>query len=186
MMNLCRYSGPMQSHTRRWRPTCASLSGGLRTKRGTQTPSRCYRRPNSPSPSSKSTRVGPPTGKVRLYSNHNSLQALDWILGIYRQALALGPSRLTDVQRQIRTDRSIELLRLLESAQANNWQSFMTFDESWFYLCTSQEIVWVQAGQEPPERVRHVIGDRKLMVAIFGIHTASILLRRFQKARHLM
>jgi hypothetical protein len=54
--------------------------------------------------------------------------------------------RLTNAQRQIRIDRSNELLRLLESAQANDWQSFVTLDESWFYLWTSHEKIefkWV-------------------------------------------
>jgi hypothetical protein len=50
--------------------------------------------------------------------------------------------RLTDAQWQLRIDRPIELLRRLESAQANEWQSFMTLDESWSYLWTSHETVW--------------------------------------------
>jgi hypothetical protein len=37
--------------------------------------------------------------------------------------------RVTDGQSQIRIDWSRELPRLLESAQANDWQSFMTLDE---------------------------------------------------------
>jgi hypothetical protein len=38
--------------------------------------------------------------------------------------------RVTDAQREIRIDQSNELLRLLESAQADDWQNFMTLDES--------------------------------------------------------
>jgi hypothetical protein len=56
--------------------------------------------------------------------------------------------RLTDAQRQIWIDRSNELLILLESARANDWQSFMTLNESWFYLWTSHEKIWFQAGQQ--------------------------------------
>jgi hypothetical protein len=48
---------------------------------------------------------------------------------------------LTDAQWQIRIDWSNELPRLLESAQANEWQSFMTLDEFYFYLWTSHEKV---------------------------------------------
>jgi hypothetical protein len=73
---------------------------------------------------------------------------------------------LTEAQWQIRIDRSIELLRRLESAQANEWQSFMTLDESWFYLSMSHETLWVKAGQQPPERVKHMIGERKMMTKI--------------------
>jgi hypothetical protein len=73
-------------------------------------------------------------------------------LGFIVKHLHWVPHGLTDMQWQIRIDRSIELLRLLESAQVNDWQSFMTLDESWFHLWTSHEILGVQAGQEPPER----------------------------------
>jgi hypothetical protein len=66
---------------------------------------------------------------------------------------------LIDVPWQIQIDRSNELPILLESAQANNWQSFMTLDESWFYLWASHEKSCVQAGQQPPERVKHMISQ---------------------------
>jgi hypothetical protein len=42
----------------------------------------------------------------------------------------------------------------------------MTFDEFWFYLWTSHETVWVQAGQQPPERVKYIIGDSKMTMPI--------------------
>jgi hypothetical protein len=48
---------------------------------------------------------------------------------------------LTYAQQQIRIDRSIDLLKLLESAQANPRQSFMILDESWFYFWTSKDNV---------------------------------------------
>jgi histone-lysine N-methyltransferase SETMAR len=87
-------------------------------------------------------------------------------LGLVVKHLRWVPHSLTEAQWQIRIDWSIELLRRLESAHANEWQSFMTLDESWFYLWTSHEIFWVQAGQQSPEMVKHMIGDRKLMVTI--------------------
>jgi hypothetical protein len=62
-------------------------------------------------------------------------------LGFFVKHLHWVPHNLTEVQRQIRIDRSIELLRRLESAQANEWQSIMILDESWFYLWTIHEIV---------------------------------------------
>jgi histone-lysine N-methyltransferase SETMAR len=87
-------------------------------------------------------------------------------LGFIVKHLHWAPHSLIEAQRQIRIDQSIELLRRLESAQANDWQRFMTLDEFWFYLWTSHEIVWVQAGQQPPEMVKHMIGDSKMMVTI--------------------
>jgi histone-lysine N-methyltransferase SETMAR len=45
----------------------------------------------------------------------------------------------------------------------------------------SHEKVWVQAGQQPPERVKHMIGDRKMMVMIAwnlrGFHLVDALPR---------
>jgi hypothetical protein len=87
-------------------------------------------------------------------------------LGFVVKHLHWVPHSLTEAPWQIRIDRSIELLRRLESAQANEWQSIMTLDESWFYLWTSHEKVLVQAGQQPPEKVKHMIGERKMMVTI--------------------
>jgi hypothetical protein len=87
-------------------------------------------------------------------------------LGFFVKHLRWVPHRSSDDQRKIRVDRSNELLRLLLSLQANDWQSLMTLNESWFYLSTSHEIVWLQADQEPPESVKHMIEDRKMMVTI--------------------
>jgi hypothetical protein len=44
------------------------------------------------------------------------------------------PHSLIGAQPQIQIDESIEILRRLKSAQANDWQRFMTLDESWLYL----------------------------------------------------
>jgi hypothetical protein len=53
-------------------------------------------------------------------------------LGFIVKHLHWVPHSLTDAQRQNQIDRSKELLRLLEFAQANDWESLMTLDESWF------------------------------------------------------
>jgi hypothetical protein len=68
-------------------------------------------------------------------------------LGFVVKHLHWVPSNLTDAQKQIRIDGSRELLKLLESAQANDCQGLVILDESWFYLWTSHEIFWIQAGQ---------------------------------------
>jgi hypothetical protein len=39
-------------------------------------------------------------------------------------------------------------------------------DESWFYLATHHEQTWLRPGETPPERVRHRVQDRKIMVTI--------------------
>jgi histone-lysine N-methyltransferase SETMAR len=93
------------------------------------------------------------------------------------------PHSLIEAQRQIRIDRSIELLRRLESAHANEWQSIMTLDESWFYLWTSHETVCIQAGQQPPEMVKHMMGDRKMTMSIVWNSQGFHLVDAFPKGQ---
>jgi histone-lysine N-methyltransferase SETMAR len=59
----------------------------------------------------------------------------------------------------------------------------MTLDESWFYLSTCHDIVWLQADQEPSERVKHMIGDRKLMVTIVWNPQGFHLIDRLPKGQ---
>jgi histone-lysine N-methyltransferase SETMAR len=61
----------------------------------------------------------------------------------------------------------------------------MTLDESWFYLWTSHEIIWVQAGQQSPERVKHMLGDRKTMVTIIWNPQGSHLVDALAKGQKL-
>jgi hypothetical protein len=100
-------------------------------------------------------------------------------LGFFVKHLDWIPHSLTEAQWQIRIDRSIELFRRLESAQANDSQRFMTLDEFQFYLWASHAKILVQAGQQPPERVKHMIGDRKMMIPIVwnpqGFHLVDAL-----------
>jgi hypothetical protein len=62
----------------------------------------------------------------------------------------------------------------------------MTLDESWFYLLTSHEIVWVQASQPSPEKWNTWLETTKWWSQSFGIHNVSILSTCFQKIRNLM
>jgi histone-lysine N-methyltransferase SETMAR len=106
-------------------------------------------------------------------------RCLKRLLGFVVKHLHSIPHTLTEAQWQIRIDRSIELIRRLESAQTNEPQNLITLSESWFYLWTSHEIVWIQAEQQPPEMVKHMIGDRKTMVTIVwnpqGFHLVDAL-----------
>jgi hypothetical protein len=72
--------------------------------------------------------------KVYAHFTCNSFVMLDESLGFVVKHLHWVADRLTDAQRQIPIDRSNKLLRLLEFVQANDWQSFMTLDESWCHL----------------------------------------------------
>jgi hypothetical protein len=42
----------------------------------------------------------------------------------------------------------------------------LTLDESWFYLSTDHEIIWLGEGEAPPERKKYMIQARKMMITM--------------------
>jgi histone-lysine N-methyltransferase SETMAR len=73
-------------------------------------------------------------------------------------------------------------LRVLQPQQSRSWHYIVTFDESWFYLRTDHEFIWLQADEEVPERERHTIQSEKVMLTIVwnptGFHLIDFLSRR--------
>jgi hypothetical protein len=55
----------------------------------------------------------------------------------------------------------------------------LTLDEAWFYLSTDHEQIWFRPDKEPPERAKHTIQDKKIMVTIawnaVGFHLVEAL-----------
>ena len=46
---------------------------------------------------------------------------------------------------------------------------FLTGDESWFYLETNYEMVWLPSNESPPEKEKRMITDKKMMLTVFWI-----------------
>jgi hypothetical protein len=59
----------------------------------------------------------------------------------------------------------------------------MTLDDSWFYLSTYDEQVWLRPGETPPERARYTIQYRKIMVTAPWNPVGFPLIVAFPKAR---
>jgi histone-lysine N-methyltransferase SETMAR len=76
------------------------------------------------------------------------------------------PRTLTPTQKTERATLSIESLRQLRSIEHHGWQFIITLDESWFYLSTDHEQVWLRGEEQPTERPRNIIQDPKMMVTI--------------------
>lgn len=77
------------------------------------------------------------------------------------------PHKLTTEQKHERVACSLELIKMLTSAENRGWNYFVTGDESWFYLNYEYEQKWVQSGEEPPTRVKRMISDEKVMITVF-------------------
>jgi hypothetical protein len=73
---------------------------------------------------------------------------------------------LTRIQKTELTTLSIEILGQLRSIEHHGWQFIITLDESWSYLSTGHEQIWLRVEEHPPGRPRHTIQDPKMMVTI--------------------
>jgi hypothetical protein len=76
------------------------------------------------------------------------------------------PHTFTPTQKMEDATFSIELLPQLRSTEHHGWQCIITLDESWFYLSTDHEQIWLHLEEQPPERPGHTIQDPKTMVTI--------------------
>jgi hypothetical protein len=59
------------------------------------------------------------------------------------------PHTITPTQETERATLSIELLRQLRSIEHHDWQFIITLDESWLYLSTDHEQIWLCVEEQP-------------------------------------
>jgi hypothetical protein len=78
----------------------------------------------------------------------------------------MGPHRLTTAQKSNRAELSQQLLSMLEIQRVRFWHNIVTLDESWFYLSTDHEMIWLQSDEKVPEMERHIIQSNELMLTI--------------------
>jgi hypothetical protein len=61
------------------------------------------------------------------------------------------PHALSDAQKGERVNLSRRLLRMLEVHCDRAWHDIVTLDESWFYLSTDYEFVWLPRDEKFPK-----------------------------------
>jgi hypothetical protein len=76
------------------------------------------------------------------------------------------PDVLPEAQNRIRVSNSKQLLAILQEQQGSSWRELVLLDESWFYLHTDHERIWLAPGETPPDRERHTIQSPKFMLTI--------------------
>jgi hypothetical protein len=68
---------------------------------------------------------------------------------------------------------------MLEVQRDRAWHDIVTLDESWFYLSTDYNFVWLPRNENAPERERHTIQSKKFMLTIVwnppGFHLIKVL-----------
>jgi hypothetical protein len=70
-------------------------------------------------------------------------------LGFVVKHLRSVPHTLTDTQKAQRVTLSNQLLLEICSIKHQGWHFIITLDESWFYLSTDHERIWLRPDQEP-------------------------------------
>jgi hypothetical protein len=100
-------------------------------------------------------------------------------LGFVVKHLRWVPHTLTDTQQAQRITLSNQLLLEICSIKHQGWHFIITVDESWFYFSMDHEQIWLRPDQEPPERAKHTIQDKKIRVTIawnaLGFHLVEAL-----------
>jgi hypothetical protein len=66
----------------------------------------------------------------------------------------------------MKRDLSQKLLQILRTQKARSWADIVTLDESWFYLATDYELIWLDQGGKVPERERYLIQSPEFMLII--------------------
>jgi hypothetical protein len=61
---------------------------------------------------------------------------------------------------------SQELLSVLERQEPRSWHDIVTLDESWFYVNTDHELIWLRRDEEIPEKERQTVQSEKVMLTI--------------------
>jgi histone-lysine N-methyltransferase SETMAR len=100
-------------------------------------------------------------------------------LGFTARHLRWVPHLLSDVQKLEPVQAAQLLLRKVGAQQQRAWHGIVTVDESWFFLTTYHDFIWLPETENVRERERPMIESTKLMLRIVrnpqGFHVANVL-----------
>jgi hypothetical protein len=76
------------------------------------------------------------------------------------------PHFLTAEQKRIRVDMASDLLRVVSGQMTHQWHVIMSLNESWVYLYSEHEMMWVSPRETVPNRERQTIQSPKPMLTV--------------------
>jgi hypothetical protein len=89
------------------------------------------------------------------------------------------PHVLTAGQKQIRVLMAIKLLQVLSVQSTRQWHDIVTLDESWIYLFSDHDLMWIAPGEIVVDREWHTVQSPKLMLTVvwnpIGFHVLKAL-----------
>jgi hypothetical protein len=77
------------------------------------------------------------------------------------------PHSLTSAQQVARVDASIEMLRILQESEANDFNGVTTSDEFWFQYISLSSKMFSRSPADVIPRTRQAIGAKKIMITVF-------------------
>jgi hypothetical protein len=78
----------------------------------------------------------------------------------------MGPPPLTAEQKQIRVQMAIKLLQVLSVQSTHQWHDIVILDESWIYLFSERDLMWIAPGEIVVDRKRHTVQSLKFMLTV--------------------
>jgi hypothetical protein len=89
------------------------------------------------------------------------------------------PHRMTNERKHNRVRDSQARPEILQAEQRRSWHDIVALDQSWFYLNTDHEQIWLAPGEALPDRERQAIQSPKFMLTVVwsvtGIHVIKLL-----------
>jgi hypothetical protein len=73
---------------------------------------------------------------------------------------------LTAEQKQIRVLMAIELLQVFSVQSTRQWHDIVTLDESWIYLFSEHDLMWIAPGEIVVDKERHAVQSPKFMLTV--------------------
>jgi hypothetical protein len=95
-------------------------------------------------------------------------------LGLVARHLRWAPHALSDAQKGERVNLSLRLLPMLEVQRDRTWHDIVTLNESWFYLSTDYEFIWLPRDGQFPKENDTQFNRKNSCSRSFGIRAGSI------------
>jgi hypothetical protein len=83
-------------------------------------------------------------------------------LGFHVCHLRSASHGLTTARKSDRVGLSRQLLSMLEIQRVRCWHNIVTLDESWFYLSTDHDMIWLQSDEKVPGREKHTVQSKTM------------------------
>jgi hypothetical protein len=102
-----------------------------------------------------------------LVNPHTVKEILQRELGMRKFSRRSVPHSLTSAQHVAHVDASIEMLRILQESEANDFDGVTTGDESWFQYIYLPSEMFARSQADVIPRTRQAIGATKSMITLF-------------------